>query len=78
MSMDRPLTPPPVSRWRSKVKITSSALKSRVGVKKSVVWNFTPGRSLNVTVLPSSDTVQLSARPGTTSVVPRSNSASRL
>ena len=42
--------------WRSKEKITSSALKSRVGVKKSVVWNLTPGRSLKVYSRPSSET----------------------
>src|SRR3546814_14823013 len=30
--------------WRSNEKITSSAFSVRVGVKKSVVWNFTSGR----------------------------------
>ena len=49
---------------RSKEKITSSAFMSRVGVKKSVVWNFTPGRSLKVYSRPSSEISQLSARPG--------------
>jgi hypothetical protein len=43
---------------------------SRVGVKKSVVWNLTPLRSLKVYSLPSSETVQLSARPGSISVEP--------
>jgi hypothetical protein len=42
--------------WRSKEKTTSSALKSRVGVKKSVVWYLTPGRSLKVYWRPSSET----------------------
>ena len=41
---------------RSKEKTTSSALKSRVGVKKSVVWNFTPGRRWKVYSSPSSET----------------------
>ena len=66
------------SSWRSNVKITSSALKSRVGVKNSVLWNATPGRSVNVYSSPSSDTSQLSARAGTTVVSPRSNSTRRL
>ncbi|MCY1179428.1 hypothetical protein D9M73_198280 [compost metagenome] len=35
------------SSMRSKLKITSSALRSRVGVKYSVRWNFTCGCNLN-------------------------------
>src|SRR6478609_1942583 len=34
-------------------------------VKSAPLENFTPSRNLNVYVLPSSETVQLSARPGT-------------
>ena len=34
---------PVLSNWRMKVKTTSSAFISRVGVNQSVVWNFTPG-----------------------------------
>ena len=63
---------------RSKENSTSSALRSRVGVKNEVVWNFTPGRSLNVYCSPSSEISQLSARPGSISVVPGLNSTSRL
>ncbi len=66
------------SRWRSNEKITSSAFMSRVGVNMSLEWNFTPGRRLNVYSVPSSDTSQLSARPGIRLVVPRSNSTSVL
>src|SRR5690606_31396129 len=58
--------------------MTSSALKSRLGVKSAVVWNFAPRRRLKVYSRPSSDTDQLSARAGTMLVVPRSNSTSRL
>ncbi|MNI04472.1 hypothetical protein D3C73_573950 [compost metagenome] len=36
------------SIWRPIEKMTSSAFNSRVGVKKSVVWNLTPLRSLKV------------------------------
>jgi hypothetical protein len=63
--------------WRSKEKSTSSALKSRVGLKPfTPEWNLTPLRSLKVIVLPPSATCQLSASPGSTLVVPRSNSVS--
>src|SRR5690606_18741591 len=58
--------------------MTSSALKSRLGVKSAVVWNFTPWRRLKVYSRPSSETDQVSARAGTILVVPRSNSTSRL
>ena len=57
---------------------TSSALKSRVGVKLALLWNLTPWRSLNVTTLPSGETVHDSARAGMMLVVPVSNSTSRL
>ena len=63
---------------RSKLKITSSALKSRDGVKSFVEWNLTPWRSLKVYSSPSSEALQDSARAGTTLVDPRSNSANRL
>src|ERR1700760_4492567 len=36
------------SSMRLNVKITSSALNSRVGLKYDVVWNFTPWRRWNV------------------------------
>ena len=49
---------------RSKLKITSSALKSREGVKPSVVWNLTPWRRWKVYSSPSSETSQLSASTG--------------
>jgi len=49
-------------------------LKSRVGVKPlTPLWNLTPWRSLKVKTLLSGETVQLSARPGSTWVVPRAN-----
>src|SRR5204863_4346635 len=57
---------------------TSSALKSRVGLKLALLWNLTPLRSLNVYVLPSGDTVHDSASAGTMLVVPISNSTRRL
>ena len=56
---------------------TSSALKSRDGVKLAVLWNLTPRRRLKVYSRPSSVTDQLSAKAGTIFVVPRSNSARR-
>src|SRR5260364_116875 len=51
-------------RIRSKVKSTSSALKSRVGLNQGVVWNFTPRRRSNVYTRLSSETSQRSARLG--------------
>ena len=51
---------------------------SRVGVKYGVVWNFTPWRRWKVISVPSSEISQLSARPGSVSVLPFSNSISRL
>src|SRR5438045_7771815 len=57
---------------------TSSALKSRVGLKLALLWNLTPLRSLKVYVLPSGDTVHDSASAGTMLVVPISNSTRRL
>jgi len=36
------------SSMRSNVNTTSSALNSRVGLKKAVVWNFTPWRRWKV------------------------------
>src|SRR5260370_40433087 len=63
---------------RLQLKMTSSALKSRVGLKLALLWNLTPLRSLKVYVLPSADTVHDSARPGTMLVVPISNSTNRL
>ena len=57
---------------------TSSALKSRVGLKLALLWNLTPLRSLKVYVFPSGDTVHDSASAGTMLVVPISNSTRRL
>ena len=57
---------------------TSSALKSRVGLKLALLWNLTPCRSLNVTTLLSGETVHDSASAGMMLVVPVSNSTSRL
>src|SRR5450631_823267 len=57
---------------------TSSALKSREGLKLALLWNLTPLRSLNVYVLPSGETVHDSASAGTMLVVPNSNCTSRL
>jgi hypothetical protein len=57
---------------------TSSALKSRLGVKFAVVWNLTPLRRWKVYSSPSSETSQLSARAGTILVVPGANSTRRL
>ena len=68
---------PVLSNWRMKVKTTSSAFISRVGVNQCVVWNFTPGRRWKVISVPSSETSQLSARPGSVSVEPFLNSISR-
>ncbi len=52
-------------------------MKSRVGLKPlTPEWNLTPLRRWNSIVLPSGEIVQLSARPGITLVVPRSNSVS--
>jgi hypothetical protein len=48
-----------LSRIRSNVALTS------FDVSLSPLWNFTPWRSLNVQVSESADTVQLSARAGT-------------
>jgi aerobic carbon-monoxide dehydrogenase large subunit len=62
--------------WRFSVHNTSSALKSRVGLKLALAWNFTPLRSLSVISVPFCSIVQLSARPGMTLVVPRSNNVS--
>src|SRR5450755_1113215 len=57
---------------------TSSALKSRLGVKLALLWNLTPLRSLNVYVLPSGETVHDSASAGTMLVLPSSNCTIRL
>jgi hypothetical protein len=59
-------------------KITSSALKSRVGVKAVVGVELHALAQVEGVLQPSSDTSQLSARPGMTSVVPRLNSTRRL
>ena len=66
------------SAIRLQLNSTSSALKSRVGLKFALLWNLTPFLSLNVTTLPSGDTVHDSASAGTMFVVPMSNSTSRL
>ena len=66
------------SAIRLQLNSTSSALKSRVGLKFALLWNFTPLRSLKVTVLLSGDTVHDSASAGTMLVVPISNSTRRL
>src|SRR5262245_1308348 len=50
--------------WRSKLNFTSSAVSS-----PKPLWNWTPFRSLNVQMVPSGDSVQLSARSGSTSAV---------
>src|SRR5471032_678884 len=63
---------------RLKVNSTSSALKSRVGLKSLLLWNFTPSRRWKVYVRPSSAISQRVVRPGTTLVAPFLNSASRL
>ena len=46
-------------RWRSRLYFAASALNG------SPSWNFTPGRSLMVTVLPSAEVSWLSASCGT-------------
>ena len=51
---------------RSNEYLTSAAVTSRP------LWNFTPRRSLNVYVLPSEETVNDSAKWGTSVVVPGS------
>src|SRR4249919_2655161 len=66
------------SAMRLHENTTSSALKSRDGLKLALLWNLTPLRSLNVYTLPSGDTVHDSASAGTMFVVPVSNSTSRL
>src|SRR5471032_496683 len=63
---------------RLKVNSTSSALKSRVGLKSLLLWNFTPSRRWKVYVRPTSEISHLVANPGTTLVAPFSNSTSRL
>src|SRR5450830_2112608 len=63
---------------RLKVNTTSSALKSRDGVKYAVVWNFTPRRRWKVYTRPSAEISQLSASAGATEVSPLTNSTSRL
>src|SRR3989449_9636489 len=50
--------------WRSKLNLTSSAVSS-----PKPLWNCTPFLSLNVQIVPSGDSVQLSARSGSTSAV---------
>ena len=50
--------------WRSKLNFTSSAVSS-----PKPLWNCTPFLSLNVHTVPSGDSVQLSARSGSTSAV---------
>ena len=59
-------------------KTTSSALKSRVGVKAALLLNFTPLRRWKVYSVPSSEMSHFSAKAGTTSVVPGLNSTRRL
>src|SRR6266446_8763867 len=49
---------------RSKLNFTSSAVSS-----PKPLWNCTPFRSLNVQIVPSGESVQLSARSGSTSDV---------
>src|SRR6266481_2918654 len=63
---------------RFQLKMTSSALKSRAGLKLALLWNLTPLRSLKVYVLPSGETVHDSASAGMMLVVPSSNSTNRL
>ncbi|MCY1361177.1 hypothetical protein D9M69_478350 [compost metagenome] len=61
--------------WRSSMKMKSSALKSRVGLKLLlVVCHFTPLRRWKVYTVPSAEMSHFSARPGITLVPPRSNS----
>src|SRR2546425_9140402 len=48
----------------SKLNLTSSAVSS-----PNPLWNCTPFRSLNVQIVPSGESVQLSARSGSTSAV---------
>src|SRR6266478_3311572 len=50
--------------WRSKLNLTSSAVSS-----PKPLWNCTPFLSLNVHTVPSGESVQLSARSGSTSAV---------
>ena len=50
--------------WRSKLNLTSSAVSS-----PKPLWNCTPFLSLNVHSVPSGESVQLSARSGSTSAV---------
>src|SRR6266571_1995432 len=50
--------------WRSKLNFTSSARSS-----PKPLWNCTPFLSLNVHTVPSGESVQLSARSGSTSAV---------
>ena len=56
---------------RRKVKITSSAFISRVGVKYGVLWNLTPRRSVKVKVFASGVICQPVASSGFNCVVPR-------
>ena len=63
--------------WRSNVNSTSSALKSRVGVKSLLDCHFTPCRRWKVMVLPSGEMSQLSASDGSVCVVPSLNATSR-
>src|SRR5436190_22830295 len=56
--------------------ITSSALKSRVGLNHGVAWNFTPLRRDKVYTVPSALMLQRSTKPGTTCVVPGANLSS--
>src|SRR5437867_5243238 len=50
--------------WRSKLNLTSSPVSS-----PKPLWNWTPFLSLNVHTVPSGESVQLSARSGSTSAV---------
>src|SRR5262244_502488 len=50
--------------WRSKLNLTSSAVSS-----PKPLWNCTPFLSLIVQIVPSGESVQLSARSGSTSAV---------
>src|SRR6266850_939205 len=50
--------------WRSKLNLTSSAVNS-----PKPLWNWTPFLSLSVHIVPSGESVQLSARSGSTSAV---------
>src|SRR5213593_3908754 len=50
--------------WRSKLNLTSSPVNS-----PKALWNWTPFLSLNVHTVPSGESVQLSARSGSTSAV---------